>query len=151
MYLYTMSQIPVVHQIFVYGSLRSGFHSPAYEYISRYFALVSASKVRGQLFDMGEYPAAIPTTEEAFLVGELYTIKDAEDFFWAIEQLDEYEGINSEPEDDNPSFRRELVEVIAPNGKEMAWVYWFNGSIENRPVIASGDVLEYLQQQKNKG
>jgi gamma-glutamylcyclotransferase (GGCT)/AIG2-like uncharacterized protein YtfP len=145
-----MTQIPV-HQIFVYGSLRSGFESPAFEYISRYFRLVSASKVRGLLYDMGEYPAALPCAEDNFLVGELYAIKDPEEFFWAIEQLDDYEGLNAEPEEDCQSFRRELVEVITPNGVEMAWVYWFNGSIENKPIIASGNVLEYLHQQQKKG
>lgn len=145
-----MAPLPV-HQIFVYGSLRSGFESPAYEYISRYFKLVSASKVRGLLYDMGEYPAAIPSEEDAFLVGELYKIKDPEEFFWAIEQLDDYEGINTEPDEANQSFRREQVEVITPYGKELAWVYWFNGSIENKPIIANGDVLAYLHQQQKKG
>jgi len=55
-----------VHQLFVYGSLRSGFNAPAYEYISRYFQLVSTAKVRGVLYDMGDYPAAIPTNDDHF-------------------------------------------------------------------------------------
>ena len=51
---------PGSYQLFVYGSLLSGFKSPAYDYISRYFDLVSDGKVKGLLFDMGEYPAAEP-------------------------------------------------------------------------------------------
>jgi gamma-glutamylcyclotransferase (GGCT)/AIG2-like uncharacterized protein YtfP len=145
-----MLQSPV-HQIFVYGSLRSGFKSSAYEYISRYFQLVMEAKVRGLLYDMGEYPAAIPCTEDAFLVGELYAIKDPQEFFWAIEQLDDYEGINADPDEANQYFRRELVDVITPNGNEIAWVYWYNGTVENKPIIASGDVLAYLHQQQKNG
>ncbi len=41
------------YYVFVYGSLRSGFQSPAYEYISRYFNLFGEAKVKGKLFDPG--------------------------------------------------------------------------------------------------
>jgi gamma-glutamylcyclotransferase (GGCT)/AIG2-like uncharacterized protein YtfP len=139
-----------VHQIFVYGSLRSGFNAPAYEYISRYFQLVAPAKVRGLLFDMGEYPAALPTTEDHFIIGELYSIKEEDEFTWALEQLDEYEGINDTPEDAAVSFRRDLVEVFTANGNTTAWIYWFNSPVQNKPIIASGDVLEYLYQQQQK-
>lgn len=139
-----------VHQIFVYGSLRSGFNSSAFEYISRYFQLVAPAKVRGLLFDMGEYPAALPTSEDHFIIGELYAIKEAEEFGWALEQLDEYEGINDSPEDAPISFRRDLVEVITDNGNTTAWIYWFNSPVQDKPIIASGDVLEYLYQQQQK-
>lgn len=139
-----------VHQIFVYGSLRSGFNAPAFEYISRYFQLVAPAKVRGLLYDMGEYPAAVATHEDHFLLGELYSIKQEEEFGWALDQLDEYEGINESPEDSPVSFKRELVEVITEDGNSIAWIYWFNGQIVDKPLIASGDVLEYLHQQQQK-
>jgi gamma-glutamylcyclotransferase (GGCT)/AIG2-like uncharacterized protein YtfP len=139
-----------VHQIFVYGSLRSGFNAPAFEYISRYFQLVAPAKVRGLLYDMGEYPAAVPTHHDQFLLGELYAIQQEEEFAWALEQLDEYEGINESPEDSPVSFKRELVEVITESGNAIAWIYWFSGSIADKPLIASGDVLEYLHQQQQK-
>jgi gamma-glutamylcyclotransferase (GGCT)/AIG2-like uncharacterized protein YtfP len=139
-----------VHQIFVYGSLRSGFNAPAFEYISRYFQLVAPAKVRGLLYDMGDYPAAVPTNQDQFLLGELYAIKQDEEFAWALEQLDEYEGINESPEDSPVSFKRELVEVMTESGNTIAWIYWFSGSIADKPLIASGDVLEYLHQQQQK-
>ena len=139
-----------VHQIFVYGSLRSGFNAPAFEYISRYFQLVAPAKVRGLLYDMGDYPAAVPTNQDQFWLGELYAIKQEEEFAWALEQLDEYEGINESPEDSPVSFKRELVEVMTESGNTIAWIYWFSGSIADKPLIASGDVLEYLHQQQQK-
>ena len=139
-----------VHQIFVYGSLRSGFNAPAFEYISRYFQLVAPAKVRGLLYDMGDYPAAVPTNHDQFLLGELYAIQQEEEFAWALEQLDEYEGINESPEDSPVSFKRELVEVMTESGNTIAWIYWFSGHIADKPLIASGDVLEYLHQQQQK-
>ena len=60
-----------VYNLFVYGSLRSGFKSPAYEYISRFFSFVGDAKVKGKLFDLGAYPAGVPVSGENFITGEL--------------------------------------------------------------------------------
>src|SRR5690349_24119379 len=95
-----------VYQLFVYGSLRSGFKSPAYEYISRFFRLLGEARVRGKLFDMGSYPAGIPTAENQFIQGELYRIREEHEFSWAIGQLDDYEGVTVEP-DEVQLYRRE--------------------------------------------
>jgi len=139
-----------VFQIFVYGSLRSGFQAPAFEYISRYFELVTDAKVKGYLYDMGEFPAAQPTDDEVYLIGELYKIKNQDEFYWAMEQLDAYEGIHADPEDAALPYKRELTQVFTPNGTTTAWIYWFTETIRNSPIIASGDVLAYLHQKQNQ-
>ena len=139
---------PFNGQIFVYGSLRSGFHHPAYEYISRYFRLVDNAKIKGVLYDMGEYPAAVPTNEENFIMGELYSIINSDEFSWAIAQLDDYEGLNTE-NGEPPLYKRELVTIYFNEQQSTGWVYWFNGDVTNMPCIESGDVLAY-RQQKNK-
>jgi gamma-glutamylcyclotransferase (GGCT)/AIG2-like uncharacterized protein YtfP len=137
------------YQLFVYGSLRSGFQHTAYQYISRYFHLVGNATVKGKLFDMGEYPVALPTTEEKFIVGELYAIINADEFSYAIGQLDDYEGIFTEA-GERPLYKRELVTVFCNGLESSAWIYWFNGDdTTGLPEITSGDVLLYLQ-QKNK-
>lgn len=138
---------PAVYQLFVYGSLRSGFRSPAYEYISRFFTFVSEAKVRGKLFDMGIYPAGIPSNENTFITGELYTIKNQTEFSWAIGQLDDYEGVSVEP-DEIQLYKRELTEVFVNHMLTHAWVYWYNGDVSGRPIIASGDLMKYLQGNK---
>ena len=48
--------------------LRSGFRSPAYEYISRFFDLVGDAKVKGKLFDLGTYPAGVPANDDNLLL-----------------------------------------------------------------------------------
>ncbi len=138
---------PGVFQLFVYGSLRSGFRSPAYEYISRFFSYVGEAKVRGKLFDMGSYPAGLPAAEESFIIGELYTIKQENEFSWAIGQLDDYEGVSVEP-DEVQLYRRELTDVYHNGRQSKAWIYWYNGDVSNKPAIASGDMLEYLANKK---
>jgi gamma-glutamylcyclotransferase (GGCT)/AIG2-like uncharacterized protein YtfP len=137
---------PGVYRLFVYGSLRSGFKGPAYDYISRFFKLVGEAKVRGLLFDMGSYPAGIPTNESNFIVGELYESNNRNEFSWAIGQLDDYEGVTVEP-DEVQLYRREITEVYTNGQVTHAWIYWFNGNVSGHPVISSGDLLEYLQQK----
>jgi gamma-glutamylcyclotransferase (GGCT)/AIG2-like uncharacterized protein YtfP len=137
---------PGVYKLFVYGSLRSGFKSHAYEYISRFFSFDGDAKVKGKLFDMGAYPAGVPAPD-GFIVGELYSIRNESEFGWAIGQLDDYEGVSFEP-DEIQLFRRELVDVFKENATTSAWIYWYNGSVEGKPFIESGDLIQYLQQKK---
>ncbi|WP_276503030.1 gamma-glutamylcyclotransferase family protein [Terrimonas pollutisoli] len=132
--------------VFVYGSLRRGFHSPAYQYISNYFNLFGEAKVKGKLFDTGEYPAAIPVLEDSFIKGELYLIKNENEFSWAIAQLDDYEGVIVE-KDEQPLYRREIVDVYINDEIVPAWIYWYNGDLTGKPVISSGDILDYLKKK----
>ena len=138
---------PGVFQLFVYGSLRSGFHSPVYEYISRFFKFIGEAKVQGKLFDMGSYPAGVPTTEDSLIIGELYQAKNEHEFSWAIGQLDDYEGVTVEA-DEMQLYRREVTPVFINNQTTNAWIYWFNGSIAEKKEILSGDMLEYLNSKK---
>ncbi len=141
-----MDQAP--YFLFVYGSLRSGFHHPAYQYISDYFTLMGDAKTKGVLYDMGEYPAALETKEEKFIIGELYKIKNEDEFGWAMGQLDDYEGVVVE-EGETPLYRRSKTTVWLNDHAQEAWIYWYNGDIHHLPIIESGDVLQYWK-QKNK-
>lgn len=138
---------PEVYQLFVYGSLRSGFRSPAYEYISRYFDLVGEAMVKGSLYDLGNYPAARPSNENKFIIGELYRIRNDKEFSWAIGQLDDYEGVNV-AFDETPLYVRDIAEAHIENTTIPTWIYWYHGDVEGKPVIESGDVLQYMDQKK---
>ena len=138
---------PGTYQLFVYGSLRSGFRSPAYEYISKYFTFVGDARIKGKLYDLGEYPAAIPVAEDSFIIGELYTIKNEHEFSWAMAQLDDYEGLNVEAGEEK-LYHRKIEEVYINNQVVSAWVYWYSGDVTGKPVIVSGDILEFLKSKK---
>jgi gamma-glutamylcyclotransferase (GGCT)/AIG2-like uncharacterized protein YtfP len=133
-------------QIFVYGSLRSGFHSPAYNYISKYFTLIGNAKTKGLLLDMGDYPVAIATTDDKFIVGELYKINHKEAFDFAIAQLDDYEGVNVE-NNETQLYTRAIANVEINESTTTAWVYWYTGNVSNKPIVASGDVMDYLMKK----
>lgn len=136
-----------VTHLFVYGSLRQGFQNPVFDYIKNHFTFLGLGKANGQLFDLGEYPAAVPSANIRGIVGELYIAKSTEDFFWAISQLDDYEGLNPE-EGEKLLYVRELTTVFQNGTETQAWIYWYTGDVSNKPVIESGDVLEYFKQKQ---
>lgn len=130
--------------LFVYGSLLSGFKNPAYEYITRYFELIGPATTNGTLYDLGNYPAAVPDESGRSIIGELYKIRNTNQLSYAIAQLDGYEGLNPEA-GEIPNYKR-AISIVSCNKEQVeAWVYWFNHAIAHYPVIASGDVLEYLR------
>lgn len=131
--------------LFVYSSLRVGFRSNEYEYIRQYFTFLGNGKVRGKLSDMGDYPVATPTQQEYFVKGELYRINDENEFSFAIGQLDDYEGVN--PEFDESSYYKRELTIVFREGMEnvYAWIYWYNGNVEGRPLVISGDVMAYVK------
>ncbi len=143
-----LSNMQTIYHLFVYGSLRSGFKSDAYGYISKHFKLLGNAKVNGLLYDLGTHPVAKPTTQEdKFIVGELYCINHMDEFGYAIAQLDDYEGVFVE-EGEQQLYYRELTNTVLEDGTtQQAWVYWYKGSVMDKPIVESGDVLIYLQQK----
>lgn len=139
--------VPASYSLFVYGSLRSGFRSPVYEYISRFFEYVGNAKTKGKLVDMGSYPAGVPSENDSYIIGELYHVKHPNEFSWAIGQLDDYEGVSVET-DEVQLYRREITAVICNGETVNAWIYWYNGDVNGRPSIESGDMMEYLNKKK---
>lgn len=135
-----------IQLLFVYGSLRSGFHGPAFQYITPYFKHLADGKVTGRLYDLGDYPAALPTADDAYITGELYEANSPEEFNWAISQLDDYEGVHPE-EGEMQLYERAVTTVYTDRGEFAAWIYWYKCDVTDKPVVESGDVLEYIRQK----
>jgi len=138
---------PETCQLFVYGSLRKGFQHPAYQYISTYFTCVGPARVKGMLYDLGDFPAAVPTLNDQYIIGELYALKHTDEFGWAFGQIDDYEGVNAEL-GEIPLYRRDVTHVFCNGNTSAAWIYWYNGDVSGHPLIESGDVLKYKQDKE---
>ncbi len=110
--------------LFVYASLRSGFKSPAYAYITQFFKLVGEAEVDGQFYLLNNIPVAVPSAKGK-ITGELYALNDNDMFNWAMCQLDDYEGVNVEP-GEIPKYRRDLVTSQKDGQPVKAWIYWYN-------------------------
>jgi gamma-glutamylcyclotransferase (GGCT)/AIG2-like uncharacterized protein YtfP len=135
--------------LFVYGSLRQGFNHAAYAYITQYFQLKGNGKAAGILYDLGAYPAAVPSDDTHQIFGELYTIINQDEFEYAIAQLDDYEGVDASY--DQPAlYKRDITSVKMEDGTELkAWIYWYTGDVNGKPVVESGDVLEYIKSKNS--
>ncbi len=139
---------PIIH-LFVYGSLRQGFNNPFFEFIRNHFSFVGSATVKGTLYDLGEYPAGIPS-ETNTILGELYVAKSQADFNWAIAQLDDYEGLHTE-EGENSWYRRDIATVTTEQGEFLSWMYWYIGDVSNERIIPSGDIMDFVRSKNSSG
>lgn len=134
-------------RLFVYGSLRIGFRNPDYSYLSKYFHLLGEGTVQGKFYFNGSSPVAVPTEDKQFITGDLYELNTPDEFKWVMVQLDDYEGLNVEP-GERPLYKRELVAILKNGHPSMAWIYWYNGSVDNMMELDATEITKYLQQQK---
>lgn len=133
---------PASNYFFIYSSLRNGFHQDAYGYLTQFFTFKKKAKVKGILSNAGNDAVATPTTNDTFVIGELYKLNREEDFSYVVGQMDDYEGLDALP-DEQPLYRREITTVFNEDGTStQAWIYWFNGDVSNMLLIPSGDILE---------
>lgn len=59
--------------LFVYGTLRSGLNTAVKKLIAKDVERMGESEIPGRLYDIGEYPGALPVTnKKAVLSGEKY-------------------------------------------------------------------------------
>ena len=114
--------------LFIYGSLRRG--EPMFEELGLERALeyVSEGTFRGDLYDLGDYPGAVPA--DGVVRGEVYRIKDVS----ILDALDRYEEFDP----DNPEDSLFVRQRIHIRGAGEAWTYLYNGSREDRRPIPSG-------------
>jgi gamma-glutamylcyclotransferase (GGCT)/AIG2-like uncharacterized protein YtfP len=136
-----------ITSLFVYGTLRRDCNHSAYVYISDHFSFHGYGKVKGLLYDLEEYPAAVASSENLFVAGELYELNRISDFESTFRILDAYEIADVDTVEQ--LFKRELTEVITNGEIKTAWIYWYNRPITDETLIQSGDILS-LTNQKNK-
>lgn len=120
---------------FAYGTLRRGLRR--HKYLAAAGAqFIARGTVRGDLYDLGEFPGAIPSETPAALVrGEVYRLSNPGR---AFKVLDHVEGIASS-ESESSLYRRALACVTLENGTAVeAWIYWLNRVHEPKRRILSG-------------
>jgi len=133
-----MNLVTITPRLFVYGSLMRGFESLTDWRKTVRARLVDTGQIKAHLYDLGEYPGAIPIepTAEGSVEGEIYELTDPEP---AIALLDEYEEFFP-LQPDKSLFIRTLTPVATSKGRtQSCWVYFFNHSVEGMLLIPSGD------------
>jgi gamma-glutamylcyclotransferase (GGCT)/AIG2-like uncharacterized protein YtfP len=131
----------VIDLVFFYGTLMSGFERPGRARLDALLEPLGRGTIFASLFDLGIYPAAIPSTESR-VWGEVHRMRDVDA---VLATLDEIEGYRpSEP--DRSLYTRASVEVTFTDGRtDTAWTYFYNAPLGRAQRIESGDYLEHLR------
>ena len=94
---------------------------------------IGRAKVRGGLYDFGEYPGLLLDEASSLVIGEVYEIDDA-----ILNKLDDIEA--------GSYYRRKQVEVALGNRRMICWVYEPDPELyPRRMLITSGDWIEYAK------
>jgi gamma-glutamylcyclotransferase (GGCT)/AIG2-like uncharacterized protein YtfP len=131
----------VADLVFFYGTLMAGFDRRRRAGIDDKLTYVGRGAIHAALFDVGLYPAAVPSPE-GLVWGEVYAMRERETVLAA---LDEIEGYSADDPDSSLYLRRE-TEVRLPDGTfAPASVYFYNAPLGRAPRIVSGDYLEHVR------
>lgn len=127
--------------VFFYGTLMTPFNRPGRQRVNPQMRYAGRGRIRAALFDLGIYPAAIPSLDGNGVWGEAYELLDAS---LVLETLDDIEGYRAaEPE--RSLYTRVLTEVALDDGRTLdAWTYFYNAPLGRAQRIESGDYLEHL-------
>ena len=124
--------------LFVYGTLTKN-NKPNFELMINKMEYVGRGKIRGKLYDLGEYPGVIEH-QDGYVFGEIYRINDSK----TLSMIDKYEDFDkSNPE--KSLYLRKIIDATLEDGTETkVYAYLYNQSIKNMKEIPTG-----IWKQKN--
>ena len=127
--------------VFFYGTLMAPFNRPGRQRVTPKLTFKGRGSIRAALFDLGIYPAAIPTGDNSKVWGEVYETSEPTA---VLAVLDEIEGYRPN-QPDRSLYTRVLADVTLEDGRvESAWTYFYNAPLGRAQRITSGDYLEHL-------
>jgi gamma-glutamylcyclotransferase (GGCT)/AIG2-like uncharacterized protein YtfP len=152
----------VADAVFFYGTLMGGFDRRRRAGIDARMRYKGRGSVSGSLFDLGIYPAAVPSNDGR-IWGEVYEF-DEEAVLAALDDIEGY--THSDP--DRSLYTRVRTPVTlertmtaaesgnghpagqapagdAPAPTQDAWVYFYNAPLGAAPRIPSGDYLAHIR------
>jgi len=131
--------------LFVYGTLKRDFHHEALTHIMQDIEFAGESTVSGIMYDIGEYPGAVPNTSTK-IKGEVFKLLRPRR---VIQFLDEYEGYDSAHLKQSEYLRRKEIIQLKEENVE-AWIYWYNYPVDDKKVIRHQNYLDYVKSAKHK-
>jgi gamma-glutamylcyclotransferase (GGCT)/AIG2-like uncharacterized protein YtfP len=145
--------------VFVYGTLLSDFLHPLNKKMQKEGKLIGKGFVFGKMYDVGTYPAAIPSFD-SIILGEVYQIPEILFF-----DIDDYEDYNVYIPNESLFKRKktkvyllkEITENIHPEEfirnkekfpKIFSWIYWYNRPVEQLKRIPQIDYPSYFENKE---
>lgn len=132
--------------LFVYGTLLQPGNEFA-AYLNKHCKFISDGKIKGRLYDIGEYPGAvIDNTEEHYIYGVIFMMDNPETI---LKVIDDYEGIGdlySHPQE----YIRKIVEVDTTNDTINCCMYLYNLPVASYYEVTTGNYIQYLKDASAK-
>jgi gamma-glutamylcyclotransferase (GGCT)/AIG2-like uncharacterized protein YtfP len=123
--------------LFVYGTLLNKSNEFG-AYLNTMCSFYAEGKFKGRLYDIGEYPGAVPVADGSdYVYGKIFVVNDADN---VLKQLDYYEGFGADQAQPN-LFIRERIAIETGNESVMCWGYLYNLPVEGLRLIRSGKYL----------
>ena len=134
--------------LFVYGTLRKDPKHKMYHALARYSAYVGHGRIRGELYDLGNYPGVFLKDQCGdTVVGEVYRL-NAEQASEAWEVLDHYEGCSGDCPEPH-EYQRQRVRVLLDDGNEVdAWAYILTSFPQAAVLVPGGDYLAWQKERR---
>jgi len=114
-------------KLFAYGTIRKSHAPSEIADAVRCLRLLGKGTVRGKLYDLGDYPAAIFEPQASTLIeGNVYEVPNVT----LLNKLDAYEEFDPRNPADSLFIRKRRKVRLIKNGEEtLCWVYEYNGPI----------------------
>ena len=127
--------------LFVYGTLLDRQNEFG-DYLNAKCSFYADGKFKGRLYDIGEYPGAVPVAGGSdYVYGKIFLVNDPDN---VMKRLDDYEGFGANQPQPN-EFTRQLVAIETADKTIECWMYLYNLPVDKIFRIASGDYLQYIQ------
>jgi gamma-glutamylcyclotransferase (GGCT)/AIG2-like uncharacterized protein YtfP len=122
--------------LFTYGTLLAAHAPPEIRDVVSKLRVVGTGRIRGRLYDFGEYPGAIlDEAAETYVVGSVLELPASS----VLRVLDAYEGYDP-ASPDTSLFLRRRCHVILTNGDGLnCWAYTYNRDTGSAPIVPRGD------------
>jgi gamma-glutamylcyclotransferase (GGCT)/AIG2-like uncharacterized protein YtfP len=122
--------------LFIYGTLLNEDNEYA-RYLKNNSRFYSTGKLKGKLYDIGEYPGAVLSDGE-HIYGSILEINDPEK---VLPIIDDYEGFGDNQFQPN-EFIRVLTKIGTISGFVNCWVYLYNLPVTGLKRIESGRYIK---------
>ena len=125
--------------LFLYGTLLSGEAPQEVASIVKRLRRLGSARVRGRLYDFGEFPGAVLDPSSRTMVhGELVVLPSDERLLEALDRYEEFDPFDLK----RSLFIRKKARVQMANGRSReGWIYVYNKHPGRAKLVRSGDYL----------
>lgn len=128
--------------LFVYGTLLADLNSGPGQILANQATFVGEAWIRGKLYDLGAYPGLVYNPQSTEMVkGHIFRLKMPDK---TLPILDQYEGYDEKFAEQSAYFRATCPIIDQHDHIWECQVYLYQGDISTKPIIKSGDYMEYI-------